>query len=106
MVDEAPEGPERRFGKRLKLPVTVRVRVADGPVLATKVHDVNARGLSLEAVAGARVGDQLAIEFDGYPGVCAAFSIIGQVVRIVDPVANGVGVQVSRTATTPESVQS
>ena len=106
MVDEAPEGPERRFGKRLKLPVTVRVRVADGPVLAAKVHDVNARGLSLEAVAGARVGDQLAIEFDGYPGVCAAFSIIGQVVRIVDPVANGVGVQVSRTATTPESVQS
>jgi hypothetical protein len=27
MVDEGPEGSERRFGKRVKLPLTVRVHV-------------------------------------------------------------------------------
>jgi hypothetical protein len=106
MVEEAPGGAERRFGKRLKLPVPVRVRVGDGPVLAAKVRDVNARGLGLESVADARVGDQLAIEFGGYPGVCGAFSLTGQVVRILDPVTNGVGVQVNRAASAPEAVQS
>ena len=78
MVDEAPGGVDRRFGKRLNLPVTVRVRVADGPELVAKVRDVNARGMGLESVTGARVGDRLAIEFDGYPGVCAAFSLVGR----------------------------
>jgi len=106
MVEEAPEGTERRFGKRLKLPVSVRVQVGDGPVLAVKVRDVNARGLGLESVAGARVGDRIAVEFDGYPGVCVAFSLVGRVVVIIDPVTNGVGVEVDRKATPPEGLQS
>ncbi len=106
MVEEAPGGPDRRFGKRLKLPVTVRAQAGDGPVLAVKVRDVNARGLGLEAVAGAGVGDRIAIEFDGYPGVCAAFSLVGRVVGIFDPVTNGVGVEVDRKATPPEGLQS
>jgi hypothetical protein len=106
MVDEAPDGVDRRFGKRLKLPVTVRVRVGDGPELVAKVRDVNARGMGLEAVAGARVGDRLALEFEGYPGVCAAFSLVGRVVNVFDPIANGVGVEVDRKATPPEGVQS
>ena len=50
--------------------------------------------MGLESVAGARVGDRLALEFEGYPGVCAAFSLVGRVVNVFDPVANGVGVEV------------
>jgi PilZ domain len=106
MPDEAPGGAERRFGKRLKLPVTVHVRVEDGPVLSAKVHDVNARGLSLESLIGAQVGDRVAVDFEGYPGVCEAFSLTGQVVRILDEVQNGVGVEVNRKANPPEAVNS
>lgn len=105
MVDEAPDGVERRFGRRVKLPVAVRVRVEDGPELVAKVRDVNARGMGLEAVLGAKVGDRVAVEFDGYPGVCGAFSLSGRVVRIIDPLTNGVGVEVDRKATPPEGIQ-
>jgi len=105
MVDGGPDGVDRRFGKRLKLPVTVRVRVGDGPELVAKVRDVNARGLGLESVAGAREGDSLAITFEGYPGVCGPFSLVARVVNVFDPVANGVGAEVDRKATTPEAVQ-
>jgi hypothetical protein len=105
MVDEAPDGVERRFGRRVKLPVAVRVRVEDGPELVAKVRDVNARGRGLEAVLGAKVGNRVAVEFDGYPGVCGAFSLSGRVVRIIDPLANGVGVEVDRKATPPEGIQ-
>ncbi len=105
MVDEAPDGVERRFGRRVKLPVAVRVRVEDGPELVAKVRDVNARGMGLEAVLGAQVGSRVAVEFDGYPGVCGAFSLSGRVVRIIDPLANGVGVEVDRKATPPEGIQ-
>jgi len=105
MVDEAPDGVERRFGRRVKLPVAVRVRVEDGPELVAKVRDVNARGMGLEAVLGAKVGNRVAVEFDGYPGVCGAFSLSGRVVRIIDALANGVGVEVDRKATPPEGIQ-
>ena len=106
MVDEAPGGVERRFGKRVKLPLTVRVRVEDGPELVAKVRDVNARGMGLEAVLGAKVGNRVAVEFDGYPGVCEAFSLIGRIVNVINPVTSGVGVEVDRKATPQESIQS
>jgi hypothetical protein len=106
MVDEGPDGVDRRFGKRLKLPVTVRVRVGDGPEVVSRVRDVNARGLGLESVPGAREGDSLAIDFEGYPGVCGAFSLAARVVNVFDPVANGVGVEVDRKATTADGIQS
>jgi hypothetical protein len=106
MAAEAPDGGERRFGKRLKLPVTVRARLNDGPPQSAKVRDVNARGLSLESLIGAQVGDRIAIDFDGYPGVCDAFGLTGQVVRILDEIVNGVGIEVNRKANTPEAVQS
>ncbi len=106
MADEAPDGVERRFGKRIKLPVAVRVSIGGGPQLAAKVRDVNARGMALEAVLGAGVGDRVAVEFDGYPGVCDAFSLVARIVRIVDPAASVVGVEVDRKATAAEGIQS
>ena len=106
MVDQGPEGAERRFGKRVKLPLTVRVRVEDGPELTAKVRDVNARGMGLEFVVGGEPGKRLTIEFDGYPGVCEAFSLVGRVVNVFNPVTNGVGVEVDRKATPPEGIQS
>jgi hypothetical protein len=105
MPDEAPGGVERRVGRRLKLPVTVRVRVGEGPTLTAKVRDVNARGLSLESVVGARVGDAIALDFEGYPGVCGAFSLTGKVVNVFDPLSNGVGVEVNRKTNPPEAIQ-
>jgi len=106
MVDEAPDGVDRRFGRRLKMPVTVSVRVEDGPPLIAKVRDVNARGMGLEAVPGALVGNRIAVAFEGYPGVCEAFALVGRVVTVFDPLANGVGVEVDRKATSPEGIQS
>jgi hypothetical protein len=105
MVDEAPGGADRRFGKRAKLPVAVRVRVEGGPELVAKVRDVNARGLGLESVPGAKVGDRVAVEFEGYPGVCAAFSLVGRVANVFDAVANGVGIELDRKATPPDGIQ-
>ncbi len=106
MVDEAPGGADRRFGRRVKLPVAVRVRVEDGPELTAKVRDVNARGMSLESVIGAGVGNRVAITFEGYPGVCDAFSLVARVVDVFDPVTNGVGIEVDRKSTPPEQIQS
>ena len=106
MVDEAPEGAERRFGKRVKLPLTVRVRVEEGPELTAKVRDVNARGMGLDFVVGGEPGRRLTIEFDGYPGVCDAFSLVGRVVNVFNAVTSGVGVEVDRKATPPEGIQS
>jgi PilZ domain len=106
MGNEAPEGVERRFGKRVKLPLTVRVRVEDGPELTAKVRDVNARGMGLDFVVGGEPGRRLTIDFDGYPGVCEAFSLVGRVVNVFNPVTSGVGVEVDRKATPPEGVQS
>jgi hypothetical protein len=103
MVDEAPGGAERRLGKRVRLPVTVRVQVEGGSVLTAKVRDVNARGMGLEPVPGARVGDGLTVEFEGYPGVCETFSVNGRVVRLLDEIPNGVGVEWNRRATSPEA---
>ncbi len=105
MVDEAPEGVERRFGKRVKLPLTVRVRVEDGPEVTAKVRDVNARGMGLDFVVGGEPGKRLTIEFDGYPGVCEAFSLVGRVVNVINAVTSGVGVELDRKATLPEGIQ-
>jgi len=105
MADEAPEGVERRFGKRVKLPLTVRVRVEDGPELTAKVRDVNARGMGLEFVVGGEPGKRLTIEFDGYPGVCGGFSLVGRVVSVFNAVTSGVGVELDRKATPPEGIQ-
>lgn len=105
MVDEAWSGPERRCGKRMRLPVAVRVRIPDGPTVAAKVRDVNSRGMALEAVVGAQAGDQVTIEFDGFPEVCAAFSLVGRVTRVIDPTANAVAFEIDRKATPMEGTQ-
>jgi len=105
MVDESPEGSERRFGKRVKLPLTVRVHVEEGPELAAKVRDVNARGMGLDFVVGGEPGKRLTIAFDGYPGVSEAFSLVGRVVSVVNPVTSSVGVEVDRKATPPGDIQ-
>jgi hypothetical protein len=106
MGDEAHAGGERRFGKRVKLPLTVRVRVEAGPEVPAKVREVNARGMGLDFVVGGEPGRTLTIEFDGYPGVCEAFSLVGRVVNVFNPVTSGVGVEVDRKATPPEAIQS
>jgi hypothetical protein len=106
MGDEAHAGGERRFGKRVKLPLTVRVRVEEGPEVPAKVREVNARGMGLDFVVGGEPGRTLTIEFDGYPGVCEAFSLVGRVVNVFNPVTSGVGVEVDRKATPPEAIQS
>ncbi len=105
MEDEAPGGAERRFGKRVKLPLTVRVRVEDGPELTAKVRDVNARGMGLDFVVGGEAGRRLTIDFDGYPGVCEGFSLVGRVVNVFNAVTGGVGVEVDRKATAPAAIQ-
>jgi hypothetical protein len=105
-----PEGVERRAGKRVPLPLAVRFTLADGTSHEGKLREVNLRGLSLEPPAGASVGTRLSIGFEGYPGVCDAFALVGNVRQILTNDESGeavaMGVEIDRQSTTPEELQS
>jgi hypothetical protein len=109
--DTAPEGGvERRAGKRIRLPLTVRFTLKDGTSHDGKLHEVNLRGLSVEPAATAEVGALVNIGFDGYPGVCDAFSLVGNVRQIMTDEESGeplaMGIEIDRKSTTPEELQS
>jgi hypothetical protein len=103
-------GVERRAGKRVRLPLAVRFTLDDGTSHEGKLREVNLRGLSMEPPATARVGTRLSVGFEGYPGVCDAFTLVANVRQIVthdesgEPVA--IGVEIDRRSTTPEELQS
>lgn len=103
---KARVGPERRVGKRVPLPIPVRVTVGDGLPHPARVREVNLPGLSLEACEGARVGDRVRVEFDGYPGVSPPFFILGHVARVAGQSQEAVAIKVDRKATAPEALQS
>lgn len=103
---ETRGGPDRRSGKRVRLPVRVRVGTADGKTWPAQVHEVNLPGLSLEPAGEARVGEAVTIDFDGYPGVSPPFAIHGQVVRTGIESVDRMAISVDRKVTSPEALQS
>jgi hypothetical protein len=102
---EAKAGPERRSGKRVPLPVPVRVQVADQPARPARVGEVNLPGFSLEPCEGARVGEPVRVEFDGYPDVSPPFAVQGQIVRIIGDHSEAMAIEVDRKGTPPDALK-
>ena len=107
---QAPEpAVERRAGRRIRLPIAVRFRTADGSTQVGKVRDVNLTGLSIETAEAQQVGNRLSIGFEGYPDVCPAFVLFGEVRRIVtDPTSGAptaMGVEIDRATTSPDALK-
>lgn len=107
---ETKEQPavERRAGMRVELSLAVRVRVGDAAWRPARIRDVNLTGLRIEPAGDARPGQSVAVDFEGYPGVAPAFSLVGRVSRIIaDPDterdALAMAIQVDRSATTEEA---
>jgi hypothetical protein len=101
---------ERRAGRRVALPIPIRFTLSDGSTHDGKTLEVNLAGLSLEPPAGAQIGSRLSIGFQGYPGVCEPFVLVGEVRQVVTDPESGaptaLGIQIDRRATSPEESKS
>ena len=107
---EAKQQPavERRAGKRVELSLAVQARVGEGEWQTARIRDVNLTGLRIEPAGDARPGQTVTVQFDGYPGVAPAFSLVGRVSRLIaDPNEPGdvlaMAIQVDRAATSEDA---
>jgi hypothetical protein len=98
------EGPERRASKRVELPIPVELKIGDGGFVETRLHDVSLHGLSVESAGSAPPGEIAALHFDGYPGVCEPFLLLGRVVRSTDDEPPALGIEINRQATGEEAM--
>lgn len=98
------EGPERRASKRVDLPIPVELKLGQGDFQATRLSDVSLHGMAVENVGSAPVGEIAALQFEGYPGVCEPFLILGRVVRVTDDDPAGVGIEIDSQATGEEAM--
>ena len=100
---------ERRAGRRIRLPLTVRFTMDDGSTHEGKLRDVNVSGLSIEPGGAARVGSRLSIAFDGYPDVCQAFVLVGEVRSLLTDTESGaptaMGIEIDRRTTSPDALK-
>lgn len=99
---------ERRAGMRVELSLPVQVRLGDGEWQPARIRDVNLTGLRIEPAGEARPGQTVAVQFDGYPGVAPAFSLVGRVSRVIAEPAGpedvlAMAIQVDRGATAEDA---
>jgi hypothetical protein len=92
--------PERRSGRRVVLPIAVRIKVNDREIRDARLRDVNLPGLAVESSTPVQVGDRVSIGFDGYPEVSPPFALTGTVRRVLpskDPAAfDAMGIEIDR----------
>jgi hypothetical protein len=98
------EGPERRASKRVELPIPVELKIGQGDFQATRLHDVSLHGMMVENVGSAPPGEIAALQFEGYPGVCEPFLVLGRVVRATDDEPPGLGIEIDSQATGEEAM--
>lgn len=106
--EEAPQSKpraERRVSNRVPLPLAVRVRVGQGRFRLARLRDVNQPGLAVEPAEDARLNQPVAVVFDGYPGVAPAFTLMGNVVRLIGGDEKAMGIKVDRKSTAPEALR-
>ena len=109
----AAKGPgpsrERRSGKRVALPIEVRIKVNDREIRDARVRDVNLPGLAVESATPVQVGDRVSIGFDGYPEVAPPFALTGTVRRVLlsaEPgAADAMGIEIDREATSADALK-
>jgi hypothetical protein len=99
---------ERRAGMRVELSLPVQVRLGDGEWQPARIRDVNLTGLRIEPAGEARPGQTVAVQFEGYPGVAPAFSLVGRVSRVIAEAAGpedvlAMAIQVDRGATAEDA---
>jgi hypothetical protein len=101
--------PERRSGRRLPLPIAVRIKVNDREIREARVRDVNLPGLAVESSTPVQVGDRVSIGFDGYPEVAPPFALTGTVRRILpnkEPdTDDAMGIEIDRDLTSADALK-
>jgi hypothetical protein len=102
-------GPERRSGRRLPLPIAVRIKVNDREIREARVRDVNLPGLAVESSTPVQVGDRVSIGFDGYPEVAPPFALTGTVRRVLrsqEPDSDdAMGIEIDRGLTSADALK-
>lgn len=104
----ADVGAERRSGRRVPLPLDIRVkRSEDEDPQRARLRDVNMTGFAVEPALGVQVDDRVSVGFDGYPGVCPGFALVARVKRLVDPAepeeSTAMGLEIDREGTSAEA---
>ncbi len=100
---------DRRSGRRVPLPIGVRIKVNDREIRGARVRDVNLPGLAVESTTPVQVGDRVSIGFDGYPEVAPPFALSGIVRRVLlsqDPgTADAMGIEIDRETTSADAMK-
>ncbi len=91
---------ERRSGRRVALPLDVRIKVGTAPVRFVRLRDVNLPGLSITPADGVEVGDHVSVSFDGCAEVTPPFALVAVARRILPSKDTGepsaVGLEIDR----------
>ena len=99
---------ERRSGRRVPLPLEIRIKLSeDDDPRNARVRDVNMTGLAVEPSLDLEVDTRVHIGFDGYPGVCPGFALVGHVKRVVQADEPGetsaMGLEIDRGQTSADA---
>ncbi|MDH3743681.1 MAG: PilZ domain-containing protein [Acidobacteriota bacterium] len=106
LAEKQGEGTaERRVSKRIELPIPVHSRIGQGEEEEARLQDISVQGLRLIGGTGGLLGESASIRFDGYPGICQSFSLVGKVVRVVEEEPGGVAIEIDRRETPVESLK-
>ena len=96
----ADVGAERRSGRRVALPLDVRIKVGTALVRFVRLRDVNLPGLSITPADGVEVGDHVSVGFDGCAEVTPPFALVAVARRILPSKNTGepsaVGLEIDR----------
>ncbi len=103
--EEQPARPERRASQRVALGLPVKACVGDGKFRECRIVDANLRGIAVRPAEDARPGSSVAVAFPGIPKTVPAFTLIGDIVRLVgQPPEQAMGIRVDRHRTTPDAL--
>jgi len=98
---------ERRSGRRVLLPLDVRIKLGDDDPLDARLRNVNLTGLAVEPGDGVKLRDRVSVGFDGYPEICPAFALVAKVKRLLEPETPGaptvMGLEIDREATSADA---
>jgi hypothetical protein len=109
VAKRAGSKPERRSGKRVVLPIAIRIKVNDREIREARVRDVNLPGLAIESKTPVQVGDRVSVGFDGYPEVAPPFALTGTVRRVLlrqEPGgSDAMGIEIDRELTSADALK-
>lgn len=103
--DDREKTPERRSSRRVRLPISVRLKIETHPPTTRTLVDMSQHGLRVEGIEGGKTGDAVTVRFDGYPDVCEPFILAGEVVRTTADPPPGLVIHIDRDRTPAEALQ-